>query len=98
MAYLIVLNMEWHEVKEQYEMFQNGELKDVKELVKFLYEQHEVAGIHLNTGCPCGTCVPRPMLGMSWWKNLGFHNATTCAKELHEQGHRYASHWYKGND
>ena len=48
-----------------------------------------------NTGCPCGTCVPRPMLGTSWWKNLGFNQPTDCAIGLREQGYRWFTEWYK---
>jgi len=100
MAYSIELNMDWKEAKEDYELFLNGELnsEDTEWLMKFLFEQHEAQGKYLNTGCPCGTCVPRPMLGMSWHKNLGFGSPNPCAEELYEQGHRYASHWYRGND
>ena len=75
------MNMDWKEAKEDYELFLNGELnsEDTEWLMKFLFEQHEAQGKYLNTGCPCGTCVPRPMLGMSWHKNLGFsEKAMTC--------------------
>jgi hypothetical protein len=43
--------------------------------------------------CPCGECKPRNMMGMSWWKNLGFNFPTECAVALREQGHTYISDW-----
>jgi hypothetical protein len=36
-------------------------------------------------------CTPHPMLGMSWWKNLGFGTACDCAEALAKQGFRYQS-------
>ena len=43
--------------------------------------------------CPCGECIPSNMLGMSWWKNLGFNSPNTCAEALYKQGHRYIRDW-----
>ena len=40
-----------------------------------------------STGCPCGTCVPSPMLGRSWWKCLGFNSPVgNCAEALYDAG------------
>ena len=47
-----------------------------------------------GTGCPCGTCVPTPMLGRSWWKCLGFNSPVgNCAEALFDAGFRYHE-WY----
>lgn len=43
--------------------------------------------------CPCGECKPRNMLGMSWWKNLGFNTPNDCAHTLYKQGYRHISQW-----
>ena len=43
--------------------------------------------------CPCGECKPRNMMGMSWWKNLGFNSPNDCTHALYEQGHRYIVDW-----
>ena len=42
----------------------------------------------LGKRCPCGKCQATPMLGMSWWKNLGFNTATPCAVALRAAGYR----------
>ena len=34
-------------------------------------------------------CTPHAMLGMSWWKNLGFNKPCKCAEALAEQDFRY---------
>ena len=94
--------MNWKEVKEWIEQDRTNTkdddwLEKTMEVVNFLYSEHEKIGQHLNTGCPCGTCVPRVMIGRSWWKNLGFNFPTDCAEGLREQGYRYYNEWYRGN-
>jgi len=91
--------MNWKEVKRYMQLHEDGKLtpEGYDELLNFLYSEHEKIGQHLNTGCPCGTCVPRVMIGRSWWKNLGFNFPTDCAEGLREQGYRYYNEWYRGN-
>lgn len=36
-------------------------------------------------------CKPRPMLGMSWWKNLGFNSPCDCAEYYAAKGFQYMS-------
>lgn len=38
-------------------------------------------------------CVPRPMLGMSDWKNLGFNTVCKCVVALHRAGFRHRSEY-----
>jgi hypothetical protein len=39
----------------------------------------------------CCTTAPRSMLGMSWWKNLGFNSPCSCTEQLYAAGCRYRS-------
>jgi hypothetical protein len=39
----------------------------------------------------CCDLKPRPMLGMSWWKNLGFNSPCKCCEQLADGGYRYIS-------
>jgi len=41
----------------------------------------------------CCDRVPRAMLGMSWWKNLGFNSPCECTRQLAEAGCEYRSHY-----
>lgn len=52
----------------------------------------QVVRIALEQACE-PPCVPRPMLGMSGWKNLGFNTTCNCAKALHSAGFRYMSQY-----
>lgn len=91
--------MNWKDAKRYMQRHEDGELtpEGYDELLNFLYTQHEEAGQFLNTGCPCGTCVPSVMIGMSWWKRLGFNSPTDCAEALREEGHRHFNDWYRGD-
>lgn len=44
--------------------------------------------------CKCGNCKPHTMIGMSWWKKLGFNSPLEgCAEYLAEKGFRHISEW-----